>query len=146
MNKRQKRAFFERIEGSYLNATQKEFVYGALKDALNLPTERKIKRVRTQSILMTLTVWEAKNGPLAWPMLRDWATHKKLCPKTVEELVDEFRREMLSKGKEYADFVATFQTYLNKGYLSKKLPQVLWINSPYRKQEGVRTTTAGASI
>lgn len=147
MNKRQKHHFFERMKAtSLLTTNQKEIVFGFLREALNLPKEQRITRVRTKSLLMTLPVWEAANGALAWPALRDWAMRKKLCPKTVEELIEEFRLEMQSKSKEYADFVATFQTYLNKGYLSKKLPQVLWVNSPYRKQEGVTKMQAGASI
>lgn len=146
MNKRQKREFYERIKVLALPEHFKELIYAALRDVLAPKPSKTIRRVRTASPLMTLPVWEVKNGTLVYHMLRAWAMRKKLCPRTVEELIEEFRTEMLSKNKEYADFTAAFQTYLNKGYLSKQLPQVLWVNSPYRTQEGVTKMQAGAAI
>lgn len=148
MNKRQKHHFFDRMKAtSLLTTNQKEIVFGFLREALNLPAEKRITRVRTKSALITLLAWEGLRGrPLEPVDVRAWILRKKLCPFLIQGLIEEFRAEMISKSKEYADFAMTFQTYLNKSYLSKTFTQTLWVNSPYNKQEGVTKMQPGASI
>jgi len=77
--------------------------------------------------LLTLAQWEAQvGGQLSIGMLTGWTNAKRLDSKEVAQLIEEFRTEMVSKNKLYADFKAAFQTYLTKGYLSKTLAQVAW--------------------
>lgn len=92
---------------------------------------RKIRTPKAKN-LMTLPQWEAKvYGPLNVGIMDTWSTQKGLCKRLLAELIEEFRTEMVSKNKEYADFSAAFKTYLNKGYLSKTLEQAKLANSPY---------------
>jgi len=109
---------------------------------LSMPSpiqEAKKPRVaRKAKAEMTIGEWEAVHGELCRDMLGGWVRERKFCPKLVEQLIGEFRLEMKGKGKLYADFKATFQTYLNKGYLSKKPDQVLLVNSPYAPTVGAK--------
>lgn len=148
MNKRQKKHFYERMTVSTLfTSAQKQVVFGFLREALNLPVEHKIKRPRTKSTLMTLQAWEALRGPLNYADMAAWIGQKKLCTRSIAQLIEEFRTEMISKDNVYANFVSAFQNWFNKGYLSKKPEQALWKNSPYNKNPaGVVHTTQGASI
>lgn len=147
MNKKQKREFFECIKASAMPEHHKDFVYLSLRECLApKPVEKKIRRVKSNN-LFTLQEWEDLTGqPLHSSMITGWIVKKALCPFTIANLIEEFRLEMLSKNKQYADFKATFQTYLNKGYLSKKFPEVLWMNSPHRKQDNVHISQRGSSI
>lgn len=146
MNKSQKKAFYHSIESSQLPRHFREVVYGALRQALAKTPDMKIKRVRTKSDLYNLNDWEARHGAmLSVTMFHRWIEAKAFCPVALRELVEEFRIEMIGKNKEYADFRAAFMTYLTKGYLSKKISQVLLQNQPAR-EGSVVTGTRGASI
>lgn len=105
----------------------------------------KPKKIRTTKApnLLSLSQWEAQvGGQLSIGMLTGWTNAKRLDSKEVAQLIEEFRTEMVSKNKLYADFKAAFQTYLTKGYLSKTLAQVAW-----KAPEGAnRTFTRGVSI
>ena len=82
--------------------------------------------------LVTLQEWEAKHTPLSIVMMVEWMDRLKLCPLMIGDMVDEFRGEMIAKGKQYANFKAAFMTYLAKGYLSKQITACTIDRSPYR--------------
>lgn len=89
--------------------------------SLNSPKETKEKKY-TKTKLVTLQDWEAAQGcALNSSMISSWCREKGLYHPTITRLLEEFRIEMMSKGKQYADFKAAFQTYLMKGYLSLTL-------------------------
>lgn len=101
------------------------------------PKVQKPRAVRPKAATMALLAWELSKGDrLRVSMMIGWIQQKGFCSVLVGELIEEFRTEMVSKGLLYADFRATFQTYLNKGYLSKKPEQVLLVNSPHAKDVG----------
>lgn len=71
---------------------------------------------------ITLQEWEQVQGTqLGVLQLGSWIRDKQLDPEKIATLVDEFRMEMMAKGKLYVDFKLTFQVYLTKGYLSRSL-------------------------
>lgn len=75
--------------------------------------------------LKNLFEWEAeKNCQLRWEMLREWVAGNGYDLTLIQKMIEEFRLEMIGKNKMYADFKATFQTYVNKGYLSLKPSQL----------------------
>lgn len=83
--------------------------------------------------LVSIEVWEENDGwPKAAHSMNDWINRHGLCTKMVNEMIDEFRREMRAKGKQYASFSMAFQTYLRKGYLSRTLVMCKIENSPYK--------------
>lgn len=92
----------------------------------------KPRKVSNGKNLVTLEIWEQEGG---WQRtaksIKDWVERYGLCPKMTEEMLDEFRREMISKGKQYANFAMAFQTYLRKGYLSKNMFACMLERSPY---------------
>lgn len=108
-----------------LGPNQKRFVTEAIQRAeiwCNLQAGPKPRKVSNAKNLMSIEDWEANDGwPKAAHSMSDWIDRNKLCPRMVSEMVDEFRREMRAKGKQYANFAMAFQTYLRKGYLSKPL-------------------------
>lgn len=81
--------------------------------------------------LVILSEWEAEKGKLCADMMLGWLRGHGLCPSMIEEMIEEFRGEMFAKGKQYANFKAAFITYLNKGYLSKRLEQCKLERSPH---------------
>lgn len=86
----------------------------------NLEPE-KIKYTK-KAVLVSLQDWEKITGAeLNAEMLKSWCQQKKVARAVIAPLIDEFRTEMIGKGKQYADFRAAFQTYLTKGYLSMTL-------------------------
>jgi hypothetical protein len=112
-----------------------------------LATPTKPKKTRAVAPQMTLQQWEETKGVILNPsMLKGWITQKGFCTTLISQLVEEFRTEMLGKGLRYADFVAAFQTYLNKGYLSKKPEQVLLVNSPYATSFKDREFNRGVAL
>lgn len=112
---------------------------------LSIPA--KPKKTRAVSPQMTLQAWELARGQeLHWVNLERWAAQKQFCEMSIRLLIEEFRTEMMGKGLRYADFVAAFQTYLNKGYLSKKSDQVLIVNSRYARSFKDREFNKGVSL
>lgn len=95
----------------------------------------KPRKVSNGKNLVTLEVWEQEGG---WQRtaksIKDWVERYGLCPKMLEEMLDEFRREMLSKGKQYANFAMAFQTYMRKGYLSKPVGACTLEKSSFKPQ------------
>lgn len=88
---------------------------------LNYPENKPVKIYKKTS-LVTLEQWEEKIGAqLNATMLASWCREKGLFHPTITRLIEEFRIEMMGKGKQYADFKSAFQTYLTKGYLSLTL-------------------------
>lgn len=79
--------------------------------------------------LVTIQDWEKSNQRLTVSLMANWVEERKFCPVVIEQLISEFRTEMEGKGKLYADFKSAFQTYLNKGYLSKKPYDCLAVNN-----------------
>lgn len=93
------------------------------KEPYKLEPEKENKvKINKKSSLITLQEWEAAQGcALNGSMISSWCREKGLYHPTITRLLEEFRIEMMSKGKQYADFKAAFQTYLTKGYLSLTL-------------------------
>lgn len=106
--------------------------------------KQKIIRITKSPKLMSLPEWEQQNGMLSIIPMMGWVRDKKLNANQVRELINEFRIEMTGKGKPYANFVAAFQTYLTKGWLSKKIEQIVE-KSPADKY-GTQTSTRGANL
>lgn len=107
-----------------LGPNQKVFVVSAIWHAeqrLLLKSSNKPRKVAGAKGLITLEEWEEKNGVLGVYHLKSWADAQLLDPVLISGMIREFRIEMISKGKQYANFRAAFQTYLTKGYLSKKI-------------------------
>lgn len=107
-----------------------------IEDTKSLDTEGTEKKKNIQKKkspkMVTLEEWEeAVGSPLRFEMVAKWTSQNQFCKVMVAKLIEEFRVEMQSKGKLYADFKATFQNYVNKGYLSKTADQLLIKNSPY---------------
>lgn len=91
---------------------------------LNSPKETNHKKYKKKPVLLSIEAWEESIGVrLCAEMVKSWCKEKKLTRVVTDGLIQEFRVEMIGKGKEYADFRATFQTYLTKGWLSKTLEQ-----------------------
>ena len=99
-----------------------------LRGAVNRPRKASGKN------LVTLQEWEKQHGLLSIVMMTDWIDAHKLCYLAVGDMVDEFRGEMIAKGKQYANFKAAFMTYLAKGYLSKRMEACTLERSPYTTQ------------
>lgn len=91
-------------------------------------------RKATGKNLVTLQEWEEANAKLSIVQLADWIEARKLCHLMVSDMVLEFRGEMIAKGKQYANFKAAFITYMNKGYLSKRIDACTLQRSPYKQQ------------
>ena len=79
-------------------------------------------------------------------MFAPWIRKKLLCPILIGKMIEEFRTEMIGKGKQYADFRAAFQTYLTKGYLSRSLSNCLLANSPHRSQDETIVYNRGGAL
>lgn len=97
---------------------------------------RKITNARN---LMTIEEWEQIHSPDPYHRLFNWIRNSQLCPKVVGNMLEEFRVEMRAKGKQYANFRMAFQTYLTKGYLSKKITECTLENSPFKHGTVVHT-------
>lgn len=86
------------------------------------PNKLNKDKINKKPKLVTIQEWEANLGvALNASMLASWCKEKGLYHPTITRLIEEFRIEMMGKGKQYADFKAAFQTYLTKGYLSLTL-------------------------
>jgi hypothetical protein len=92
------------------------------------------RNIKNAKGLVQLGEWEDLHGKLCTNMMPDWIKQCGLCPIMVQKAIIEFREEMLAKGKTYADFARAFQTYLRKGYLSKKLADCTIARSPFSQQ------------
>lgn len=119
MNKKQREKFAASLSANGVKPT------GVLKIMVLLDAalvkEPKAPRVKKTSLAMTLMDWEAAQGKrLDARHVLDWIERNKYDLQVMVQLVEEFRIDMMSKGKEYADFRAAFQNYFNKGYLSIK--------------------------
>lgn len=147
MNKKQRTAFLADINASSIAHHNKQLVEMLLDKHLKpIPKAPRIRNTKAPQ-LQSLFEWEAGIGSqLRADMLTSWIREREFCPKLVGEMIEEFRLEMIGKNKQYADFKATFQTYLNKGYLSKKVGQMLLANSPYKSTDGVTINTRGVRI
>lgn len=91
---------------------------------------------------VTLQEWEAAHGSLRLTMMSDWMDSHKLCYDMVRTMIDEFRGEMIAKGKQYANFKAAFMTYLAKGYLSKRMEACTLERSTFK----TKTTVSSRGI
>lgn len=111
----------------YFNKEQKHWILAGIGRAeahlsvkkVNQP--KKIRNPAKASGLITLEQWEEKNGVLGLYHIKAWADAHMLDPVMISAMMREFRVEMMAKGKQYANFKMAFQTYLTKGYLSKKI-------------------------
>ncbi len=119
MNKKQKEKFKELLSESGVKQNGVARIMELLEQSLiKEPSKPRAPKFKA---LMTLTEWEGKMGKkLDWMMFREWVIVKEYDHTVIAQLVEEFRIDMFSKQKEYADFRAAFQNYFNKGYLSIK--------------------------
>lgn len=134
-----------------LNDDQKKYVirlilHAEADIALEQSLKPKRRTIRNRGGDMILEDWESQKGRLTIETVSKWVFSKKLCPIQVRELVEEFRIEMMSRGKMYADFKAAFINYMNKGYLSKKLHQVRAADSPHSSSYKHQEISRGGSI
>lgn len=107
-----------------LGPNQKQFAVRAVRDAeerLKLKAPSTPRKVTNAKGLMTLEQWECGHSRLDVSHLHKWIEVNGLDLLKIAQLISEFRTEMISKGKQYANFRAAFQTYLIKGYLSQPL-------------------------
>lgn len=95
------------------------------------------RKVTGAKNLVSIQDWEKQFGVLKESMMRDWVDGHGLCRQMVAALIDEFRGEMIAKGKQYANFKAAFMTYLSKGYLSKTREACLLERSSFKPQTTV---------
>lgn len=119
MNKKQKEKFNQLlIEAGLKSATSTKILH--ILDQALIPEPKK-PRVPKVSNAVTLQQWETAQGKrLDIRMMIDWLDRHNYAIDTMAMLVEEFRTDMISKDKPYADFRAAFQNYFNKGYLSIK--------------------------
>lgn len=131
-----------------LGPNQKRFVTEAVQRAdawINLNAPKNPRKITNAKGLMSLSDWEGINGFLVTMVGHStWAHKNKLDPRMLENMAAEFKREMIAKGKQYADFYAAFQTYLTKGYLSKTLSACLAENN--RSETGTFVHSRGVSL
>lgn len=120
----------------------KRYIAKQIEEALqrlSLKLTSKTRKVSNAKGLTTLPVWEGFNGILTAHDIGSWIEQRQLCRRMVGQMILEFRDEMLAKGKQYANFKMAFQTYLTKGYLSKKLSDCSLANSPSNHQTVIHT-------
>lgn len=80
------------------------------------------RKITNAKSLVTLDEWERARGKeLHYTDLTDWIARHALDEFQVRLMIEEFRGDMAAKGKQYANFVACFQTYLRKGFLTKTI-------------------------
>lgn len=102
------------------------------------PKKEPNKRNQTKKNNISLAEWEAVNGALRPEMMASWIKQHKLDPNGVWNLIEEFRIDMMSKGKQYTDFKAAFMNYLTKGWLSKTMAQIPARATPGATQQSTR--------
>lgn len=121
MNKKQKEVFKQLLVDTYPKVQESgiQRIMGLLEQALvTVPVKPRFKKV---SFVMTLNLWEQARGKrLDVRDMIEWIEKKNYSIPVMHQLVEEFRIDMLSKCKEYADFRMAFQNYFNKGWLSVK--------------------------
>lgn len=110
------------------------------------PQENSIskKKINKKKAVMLLAEWEdlPENGRLRVELIDKWILQAKLDRRSVHQLIEEFRVDMGSKGKMYADFKLAFMNYLMKGWLSKRMDQI-----PAVAADGsANSTTRGHSL
>lgn len=104
---------------------------GNSNSSLNSPPFKEEKKRYKKPQAKMLSEWEDENTELCAQMIMSWVKSKGYCPVLVELLIQEFRIDMRSKGKKYADFTAAFQNYLIKGWLSKRPEQIMQKDSAF---------------
>lgn len=107
------------------------------EERLKLKRPNMPRRIVQARGLVTLGEWEEKHGPLMPVYIKSWIVKNKLSPGMIDALIREFREDMLSKGKQYADFALAFQNYMRKGWLSKKLPECVLKQQTHMDNRGV---------
>lgn len=112
-----------------LGPNQKRFVTEAIQRAetwCQLQAGPKPRKITNAKGLVTLEQWEEARGKeLHFTDFKDWIFKTGLIEFQVRLMIEEFRAEMQAKGKQYANFKMAFQTYLTKGYLSKKFKECM---------------------
>jgi hypothetical protein len=72
---------------------------------------------------VTLEKWEEAIGSqLCVEQMASWVKENRLDPEKIKILIPRFREKMISQGKLYANFVATFQVWLREGWLGMTFP------------------------
>lgn len=68
---------------------------------------------------ISLEQWEEKTGSiLRVEQMASWVKENRFDAAKVSAAVTEFRGVMKANGNQYADFIAAFQNYVRRGYLS----------------------------
>lgn len=109
------------------------------EERLKLKVTSQPRKVKNAKGLVTLEEWEVAHGRLGIDHVIAWVNATKLCPRMIAAMIDEFRREMMAKGKQYANFKMAFQTYLGKGWLSKPITLCTLERSEFKSQTFIQT-------
>jgi hypothetical protein len=119
MNKKQKAKFAHLLAESGVKETGVSKIMDMVEEAMK--PEPKAPRVAKPKHVMSLQEWETRQGKrLDARQMITWIDEKNYDIGVMVYLVEEFRTDMISKAKPYANFIAAFQNYFNKGYLSIK--------------------------
>lgn len=104
------------------------------------------ENIKRKTKKVNLDTWEKQAGsPLCIQQMQKWISTEELCPVLVASMIKEFRDSVRAGDNHYANFVLAFRVWVVRGYLSKKLPQLLLKNSPHKPGNQVRYT-GGVSI
>lgn len=146
MNKGQIASFLSDVDQTDLSPIQKQTIH-TLIERHTKPVEKPfvIRKVKAKD-LCSLEDWEARIARLDHRMMAHWIEDAQFCPALIQEMIEEFRIDMISKNKQYANFKSAFQSYILKGYLSKKIGQLKLGNSPYRDKSATQIFTRGVNL
>lgn len=147
MNKQNQALFITAILDTHLLHSDKELVLNIFRSLTKPPDKLVQKRKPADIAMMTIQQWEAsRNAPLTIASVSEWVKDKKLCPVLTGMLIEEFRVDMMSKNKQYADFKLAFQNYVNKGYLSRNLYGLALERSPHREHGTTTINRRGGGL
>lgn len=83
---------------------------------INLKEPKKENNKKKNQV--TLEKWEEVIGSqLCIEQMASWIKENRLDPEKIKILIPRFREKMISQGKLYANFIATFQVWLREGWL-----------------------------
>jgi hypothetical protein len=96
----------------------------------NNPSNKPKNNPSKKSIKKTIEQWEKEIGTqLCIEQMASWVKRKGYEPEKIKKLIEQFRLKMQANGTPYANFVAAFQDYLDRGFLSLTPEQCLPFNN-----------------
>lgn len=117
-------------------------------DGLNMNTTKEEqsnkKNIIKKSQALSLEDWEKKVGcQLCIEQMANWIKENKLDEGKVKSAIPLFREKIISQGKMYADFRATFQVWLRQGWLGIPF-ELFHVAAPFTSQ--VKIIDKGLSL